>query len=96
MTVPAAGVAALVVTAVLVAALAFYLTWVVLILRQLTDTLGKVLFGVGAIAHRVAPVDHLVGEINDDLTAVADALEALAADLAHAGSPGDLGSGRSA
>jgi uncharacterized protein YoxC len=79
--VSAAAVAALVVTAVLVAALAFYLLWVVLILRRLTDTLGKVVFGVSSIAHRVQPVKGLVSEINDDLTGVADALEALAADL---------------
>lgn len=77
----AAALAGLIVTAVLVAALAFYLLWVVVILRRLTDTLGKVVFGVGAIAHRVQPVEHLVGEINADLTAVAEALEALAADL---------------
>ncbi len=77
----AAAVAALVVTAVLVAALAFYLIWVVVILRRLTDTLGKVLFGVGAIAHRVEPVGPLVGEINGDLSAVADALEELVHDL---------------
>ena len=77
----AAAVAALVVTAVLVAALAFYLLWVVVILRRLTDTLGKVVFGVAAIAHRVEPVGPLVTEINGDLSAVADALEALAADL---------------
>ncbi len=78
---PAAGVAALVVTGVLVAALAFYLVWVVVILRRLTDTLGKVVFGVASIAHRVQPVESLVGEINGDLIGVADALEALAADL---------------
>ncbi len=77
----AAAIAALVVTAVLVAALAFYLLWVVVILRRLTDTLGKVAFGVASIAHRVQPVDSLVGEINGDLTAVADALEALADDV---------------
>lgn len=77
----AAAVAALVVTAVLVAALAFYLLWVVVILRQLTDTLGKVVFGVGSIAHRVEPVEGLVGAVNADLIGVADALEALAADL---------------
>ncbi len=77
----AAAVAALVVTAVLVVALAFYLLWVVLILRRLTDTLGKVVFGVASIAHRVQPVKDLVSEINNDLTGVADALEALAADL---------------
>lgn len=77
----AAAIAALVVTGVLVAALAFYLIWVVVILRRLTDTLGKVVFGVAAIAHRVEPVERLVGEINGDLVGVADALEALAADL---------------
>ncbi|MDP9435662.1 MAG: hypothetical protein M3P93_10900 [Actinomycetota bacterium] len=77
----AAAVAALVVTGVLVVALAFYLLWVFVILRRLTDTLGKVAFGVASIAHRVQPVEGLVGEINADLTAVADALEALADDV---------------
>lgn len=75
------AVAALVVTGVLVAALAFYLVWVVFILRRLVDTLGKVLFGVSAIAHRVEPVGPVVSELNADLGAVADALEALARDL---------------
>lgn len=77
----AAGLAALVVTGVLVAALAFYLLWVVVILRRLTDTLGKVVFGVASIAHRVEPVGSIVEQINGDLIGVADALEALAADL---------------
>lgn len=76
-----AAIAAITVTGVLVAALAFYLLWVVVILRQLTDTLGKVTFGVASIAHRVAPVGAVVGEINGDLTAVAEALEQLCADL---------------
>ncbi len=77
----AAAIAAVVVTAVLVLALAFYLLWVVVILHRLTDTLGKVTFGVASIAHRVEPVKGLVGEINGDLIAVADALEDLATDL---------------
>ncbi|MBA3311618.1 MAG: hypothetical protein H0U28_16470 [Nocardioidaceae bacterium] len=77
----AAAIAATAVTGVLVAALAFYLIWVVFILRRLTDTLGKVVFGVDAIAHRVEPVGPLVGELNGDLGAVADALEALDRDL---------------
>ncbi len=76
-----AAVVALVVVGVLVAALAFYLLWVVLILRRLTDTLGKVLFGVSAIAFRVEPIGELVGGLNGDLTAVADALGALVHDL---------------
>lgn len=77
----AAAIAAVVVTGVLVLALAFYLLWVVVILRRLVDTLGKVTFGVGAIAHRVQPVGPIVEEINADLTGVADALESLVADL---------------
>jgi uncharacterized membrane protein YhaH (DUF805 family) len=77
----AAAISALVVTAVLIAALAFFLIWIVLILRRLTDTLGKVVFGVAAIAHRVEPVEQIVGEINGDLVAVAGALDALADDL---------------
>ncbi len=77
----AAAVAALVVTGVLVVALAFYLAWVVVLLRRITDTLGKVVFGVASIAHRVEPVEGIVGEINGDLIAVAEALEALADDV---------------
>lgn len=76
-----AAIAAIVVTGVLVAALAFYLLWVVIILRRLTDTLGKVVFGVASIAHRVQPIGPWVGEINSDLGSVADALEALGRDL---------------
>ncbi len=76
-----AGIAAIVVTGVLVAALTFYLIWVVFILRRLTDTLGKVVFGVDSIAHRVQPIGSLVGGINGNLGAVADALETLAQDL---------------
>jgi hypothetical protein len=79
--VSAAAIAAIVVTGVLVVTLAFYLLWVVVILRRLTDTLGKVVFGVAAIAHRVEPVEGVVAEINSDLSAVADALEALADDV---------------
>lgn len=77
----AAAIAAIVVTSVLVLALAFYLAWVVVILRRLIDTLGKVTFGVAAISHRVEPVGSLVHEMNADLTAVADALGALVTDL---------------
>jgi len=77
-----AAIAALVVTGVLVAALAFYLIWVVAILRRLIDTLGKVLFGAGAIAHRLIPVEPVLTEINTNLGAVGDALEALVDEIA--------------
>ncbi len=69
----------LVVVGLIVAALALYLTWVVLLLRSIHDTLGKVTFGVRAIAHRTAPLGSLVTEINGNLIPVADALEDLVA-----------------
>lgn len=78
---PAAAIVTLVLVALLVAALAFYLTWVVLILRHLTHTLGKVEFGVRAIAHRTAPLGPVLADVNANLTAVADALEELAEDV---------------
>lgn len=77
----AAAIVAITVTGVLVLALAFYLLWVVLILRRLVDTLGKVTFGVAAIAHRVEPIGPVVTDINGNLSAVAGALEGLVADL---------------
>lgn len=81
---PAAAVVTLVLVGLLVAALAFYLIWVVLILRRITDTLGKVTFGVRAIAHRTAPITPIMVELNGDLAAVADALEALVAKVTAA------------
>jgi hypothetical protein len=78
----AAALAAVLVTAVLVAALAFYLIWIVLILHRLVDTLGKVLFGVGAIAHRLEPVGPVLPDVNADLEGVAVAMEALADEVA--------------
>lgn len=78
---PAVAIVSLVLTGLLVVALAAYLTWVVLLLRRIVDTLGKVTFGVRAIAHRTAPVGEVLGEVNTDLAAVADALEALAAEV---------------
>ncbi len=78
---PAVAIVTLVVVGLLVAALAFYLAWVVVLLRAIHDTLGKVTFGVRAIAHRAAPLGSVIGEINGHLIPVADALEDLAASL---------------
>lgn len=80
----AAGWAAVIVSAVLVAALAFFLIWIVFILRRIVDTLGKVLFGAGAIAYRLVPVGPVLGDINGDLAAVVGALESLVDDLTPA------------
>jgi hypothetical protein len=84
---PVVAVVTLVLVALLVAALAFFLTWVVFILRHLTDTLGKVTFGVRAIAHRTEPLDPVLTEVNADLQAVAGALEALVAEVTAEAEP---------
>jgi hypothetical protein len=75
--VPAAAIATLVLAAVLIAALALYLSWVVLLLHRIEDTLGKVTFGVRSIAHRTGPINATIFEMNGELGAVADALEGI-------------------
>lgn len=80
---PFVAIVTLVIVFLIVAALAFYLTWVVLILRSIHDTLGKVTFGVRAIAHRAAPLGQLIDEINASLIPVADGLDALTPDRGH-------------
>lgn len=79
-----AAIVTLALVAVLVIALAAYLIWVVMILRHAVDTLGKVTFGVRAIAHRTEPVGPVLADVNANLTAVAEALEGL---VASASSP---------
>lgn len=89
------AIVSLVLVGVLVAAVACYLIWVIVILRKAVDTLGKVTFGVRAIAHRTAPIGPLVTDINANLTAVVGALEGLVApvedepmDMSSSGSVG--------
>ncbi len=74
---PAAAVATLVLVGLLVLALAAYLITVVVLLRRILDTLGKVEFGVRAIAHRTEPIGPVVTDVNANLTAVASALDGL-------------------
>ena len=80
---PVVAIVSLVIIFLLVAALAFYLIWVVLILRHAVDTLGKVTFGVRAIAHRTEPVGPVLADVNANLTAVAEALEGLVASVSE-------------
>lgn len=77
----AAAIVSLLLIAVLVAVLAFYLITVIVILRRATDTLGKITFGVRAIAHRTEPLGELLGDVNTNLSAVAGALEQLVDDV---------------
>lgn len=80
-------VTSLVVTGLLVVALAVVLLTVLWLLHRTSDTLGKIVFGVRAIAHRTAPVGDALTEVNANLIAVRDALRAAVPDDA----PGDTG-----
>ena len=80
---PAAAVVTIVIALVIAAALAYYLTRVVIVLRAVNDSLGKITFGVRAIAHRTAPLGDLLTPVKTDLEAVADTLEGVAASLAE-------------
>ncbi len=85
---PAAAIVTLIIVALLVVALVGYLLQVIRILNSVNDTLGKVTFGVRAIAHQTEPVTAIVTAINDDLGAVAGALEAAVASVAVPATPG--------
>lgn len=84
---PVAAIVTLVLVGLLVAALAFYFVWVIVILRHITDTLGKVTIGMRAIADRAEPIGDLLAEVNGNLIPVADALEALAGRAASDSTP---------
>ena len=78
---PAVAVVTIVIGLVIAAALAYYLTRVVIVLRSVNDSLGKITFGVRSIAHRTAPLGELLTPVKTDLEAVADTLEGVAASL---------------
>lgn len=61
---------------VLVLALAAYLLAILFLLRSTRDTLGKVLFGVRAIAHRAEPIGPILADVNRELISVRDAFDA--------------------
>ncbi|MFP5332618.1 MAG: hypothetical protein ACLGHX_09720 [Acidimicrobiia bacterium] len=75
----AVAIVTLVLVGVLIAALALYLIRVALMLRTVIDTLGKITFGVRAIAHRTEPIAELVTGIHEDVAAMDRALAALLA-----------------
>ena len=81
---PVAAVVTIVIALVIAAALAYYLTRVVIVLRAVNDSLGRITFGVRAIAHRTEPLGELLTPVKTDLEAVADTLDSVAASLAEA------------
>jgi len=79
---PAAAVVTIVIALLIAAALAYYLTRVVIVLRAVNDSLGKITFEVRSIAHRTEPLAELLTPVKTDLEAVAEVLDGVAASLA--------------
>ena len=66
----AATIGTLVGVAVIVAALAFYLTTIVFALKHVSFQLGTVLVGVRAIAAQTEPLSGVVGDIVNDIQSI--------------------------
>lgn len=84
-----AAVVTLILVAVLVAALAAYLTIVAYSLYRTSFTLGTILIGVRAIANQTEPVEEVVAGIAENVTGIQGALEDLTDKLAQPHSMAD-------
>jgi len=83
-----AGVVTLIGTAIVVAALAIYLSTIAMILKKVTFTLGTIIAGLGAIEHATQPTGSVVEEINGSLERIASAVrEKITAPLTAAKGP---------
>lgn len=67
----------LVVIGVLIAVVAIFMIRIIVLLRMIDDTLGKVIFGVRAIAHRTEPIKSLTSSMETDLGIIGEALAGL-------------------
>ena len=80
-------IATLVVTAVIVAALAVYVLAIGLALRRLSLTLGTILIGLRAIRMQTAPLGAVLGDLTEDVDVIEDALDGVAGAVVTAQSP---------
>jgi hypothetical protein len=76
---PLAAIVTIIIALIIVAALAFYLIKVALILKDVSSTLDKVIGGVSGIVDQTQPIGPVLGEINKDLGGVQSALQGLLA-----------------
>jgi FlaG/FlaF family flagellin (archaellin) len=74
---PAAGVVLIVAVVIVVLALVYYLVATIVALRQITKGLDETIEAVVEIVEKTAPVEEVVGTINQHLDAAVDALEGL-------------------
>jgi len=73
-----ATIVTLIGVAVIVAALAFYLITIASTLKHVSFTVGTVLIGVRAIAAQCEPLQPVIRDIVNDVSAIDEDLEALA------------------
>jgi len=73
----AATIVTLIGVAIIVAALALYLINICLILNHVSFTVGTVIIGVKAIAQACEPLAPVIRDINNNLAAIDEDLEAL-------------------
>lgn len=71
---PVAAVATIIISLVIAVAIASYLLRVILVLNDVNDSLGRITFGLRAIAHRLEPVEGILVPALHDLQAVDQAL----------------------
>ena len=83
---PGPAILMLVGTAGLVAALAFYLIYVAVILKHVVGKLNVILDGVAAVSRVSQPIGGVATQINADLQAASDSLERVAAKAQDAAS----------
>lgn len=68
---------------VLLLAVASYLVRVIMVLNHVNDQLGKITFGVRAIAHQTTPIEELTDSMNANLGAISGALGQLVDDVSQ-------------
>lgn len=76
---PPVAIVTIIIALLIVAALAFYLIKVALLLRHVNAALSNVIGGVLGIADQTRPIAPVLGEINKDLGGVQAALQGLLA-----------------
>jgi len=84
---PAAAIVSIILFTVLILAIALYLVRVIMVLRHVNDQLGKITFGVRAIAHQTKPINELTESMGANLGAISGALGDLVADVSKVEEP---------
>ncbi len=84
---PAVAIVCIILFTVLILAIAAYLVRVIMVLSHVNDQLGKITFGVRAIAHQTKPINELTESMGANLGAISGALGDLVADVSKVEEP---------